>query len=117
MTTDIRTTCELTGPALEYTIRRLKKTTRDPRPYGRLIELEGLDGVGKTTIANALAERFNVVTLASPINEVARKTRKSIDTLVPMDPDKRFRFYEDKLHITHVPGHPLDTMVGIIRPL
>lgn len=59
---------------------------------GRLLVLEGLDGVGKTTLAAALAERIGAVQIATP-DAALRGARKEIESVYQNSPEAIHLFY------------------------
>lgn len=59
---------------------------------GRLLVLEGLDGVGKTTVAMLLAERLSATLLSTP-DASLRGARGMIDNLYSHSPEAAHLFY------------------------
>ena len=83
---------QLSQTFVNYAARKL--AGRKTRPSdGKLIVVEGLDGVGKSTTVRALAENLGATPMASPIADVHRQARARIDELAFTNPLRRFRFY------------------------
>lgn len=80
----------LSGPILEYAKRRIQA---ERRYSGTLINIEGPDGVGKTTLVQALAQRFKATALSTPINDATKLARSQIDKVAFEQPLERFRFF------------------------
>lgn len=68
----------------------------------RVYIVEGLDGVGKTTVARGLAARLNWVYMSTPPDEF-RKTIPLYDC--DLQDEKRFRFYMEGNYLTTAQIH------------
>lgn len=82
----------LSGDTLRYTVNRISSPDYQKRK-NHLIAIEGIDGVGKTTLVNTLANLKQVLCWSTPINKINREIRKEIDKNAFQDPTARFDFY------------------------
>lgn len=85
-------TTAFSKPVFAYAARRI----HDPsciEKKNHLIVLEGLDGVGKTTTTQSLAEALKCKAWSSPINQISRETRGLVDATAFQTPLQRFDFY------------------------
>jgi dTMP kinase len=84
---------ETLSPTVEEYIEKKLSNPNQDRP-GKLIVVEGLDGVGKTTAIRNLAREVGAEWFSSPIADIHKETRQAIDEIAFTDPLTRFRFYQ-----------------------
>lgn len=80
---------------LEYTQRFIQKPAEQRSESGRLIVIEGCDGVGKSTAARILAEVYGAMSFSSPIDPKTKERRGAVDKEAFNDPLNRFRFFRE----------------------